>query len=163
MIDIVEERDGVMMGGGGEKNGGMLKMENNDGGDSDFVDWRVVRGRVRKGFEYYEGLDNGFGKCVLMVFMIREVDGFSEGNGGIWRIMMNGEVVGGEEWKIIIGSVLREDYVNGVGRLRRRNDGSVVIRGIWGVRELRGNIEGDEFDGRGNYVEDWKGFKDGEG
>ncbi len=76
-----------------EKNPGMFKMQNNHAGDTHFVDCTLVRGTLRKGFEYYQALDNAFAKSLFMLFMISEVHPFTDGNGRISRIMMNAELV----------------------------------------------------------------------
>ena len=47
---------------------------------------------------------------------------FTDGNRRISRIMMNAELVAADQSKIIIPTVFREDYLNALRRLTRRND-----------------------------------------
>ena len=128
-----------------------------------FVDCTLVRGTLKKGFEYYQALDNAFAKSLFMLFMISEVHPFADGNGCISRIMMNAELVSTDQSKIIIPTVFREDYLNTIRKLTRRNDPSVLIRAISRVRQFSANIQGDDFDATRNYLEQYNAFKDADG
>lgn len=163
LIDILQDRHRVMMAARPDKNPGMFKMQNNHAGDTHFVDCTLVRGTLRKGFEYYQALDNAFAKSLFMLFMISEVHPFTDGNGRISRIMMNAELVAADQSKIIIPTVFREDYLNALRRLTRRNDPSVLIRAISRVRQFSANIQGDDFDATRNYLEQCNAFKDADG
>lgn len=138
-------------------------MQNNHAGDTHFVDCTLVRGTLRKGFEYYQALDNAFAKSLFMLFMISEVHPFADGNGRISKIMMNAELVAADQSKIIIPTVFREDYLNALCKLTRRNDPSVLIRAISRVRQFSANIQGDDFDATRNYLERCNAFKDTDG
>lgn len=94
--------------------------------------------------------------------MISEIHPFSDGNGRISRIMMNAELVAAGQSKIIIPTVFRDDYLNALRRLTRRNDPSVLIRAISRVRQFSANITGDDFDATRKYLESCNAFKDGE-
>ena len=163
LIDILQDRHRVMMAARPDKNPGMFKMQNNHAGDTHFVDCTLVRGTLRKGFEYYQALDNAFAKSLFILFMISEVHPFTDGNGRISRIMMNAELVAADQSKIIIPTVFREDYLNALRRLTRRNDPSVLIRAISRVRQFSANIQGDDFDATRNYLEHCNAFKDADG
>ncbi len=163
LIDILQDRHRVMMVARPDRNPGMFKMQNNHAGDTHFVDCTLVRGTLAKGFEYYRALDNPFAKALFMLFMISEVHPFADGNGRISRIMMNAELVSAEQAKIIIPTVFREDYLNALRRLTRRNDPSVLLRAISRVRRFSANITGDDFEETRKYLEQCYAFKDGDG
>ena len=57
-----------------------------------------------------------------------EVHPFLDGNGRMARVMMNAELTAGNQTKIIIPTVYREDYLGGLRKLTRANDPSVYIR-----------------------------------
>lgn len=160
LIDILQDRHRVLMAARPDRNPGMFKMQNNHAGDTHFVDCTLVRGTLRKGFGYYQALDNAFAKALFMLFMISEVHPFTDGNGRISRIMMNAELVAAEQSKIIIPTVFREDYLNALRRLTRRNDPSVLIRAISRVRLFSANIQGDDFEVTRSYLEQCNAFKD---
>ena len=163
LIDILQDRHRVMMAARPDRNPGMFKMQNNHAGDTHFVDGTLVRGTLRKGFEYYQALEHPFAKAMFMLFMISEVHPFTDGNGRISRIMMNAELVAADQSKIIIPTVFREDYLNALRRLTRRNDPSVLLHAMTRVRNFSANITGDNFEETRHYLERCNAFKEGDG
>lgn len=160
LIDILQDRHRVMMAARPDKNPGMFKMQNNHAGETHFVDSTLVRGTLKKGFDYYHALDNAFARSLFMLFMVSEVHPFADGNGRISRIMMNAELVAADQSKIIIPTVFRDDYLNALRRLTRRNDPTVLIRAISRVRQFSAKIQGDDFDVTRQYLEQCNAFKD---
>ena len=160
LIELLQDRHRIMMAARPDRNPGMLKMQNNHAGDSYFVDYSLGRGTLIKGFEYYQSLESPFAKAVFILFMISEVHPFSDGNGRISRIMMNAELVHADQSKIIIPTVFRDDYLNGLRRLTRRGDPSVLIRALSRVRQFSANIVGDDFNRTRDYLEQTNAFKD---
>ncbi len=163
LIEILQDRHRVMMAARPDRNPGMFKMQNNHAGDTHFVDCTLVRGTLRKGFEYYQALEDAFARALFMLFMTSEVHPFADGNGRISRIMMNAELVAADQSKIIIPTVYREDYLNALRRLTRRNDPSVIVRAISRVRQFSANIQGDDFEATRAYLEQCNAFKDADG
>lgn len=162
LIDILQDRHRIMMAARPDRNPGMFKMQNNHAGDSHFVDSTLVRGTLMKGFEFYQALESPFAKSLFILFMISEVHPFNDGNGRISRIMMNAELVHAKQSKIIIPTVFREDYLNGLRRLTRKGDPSVIIKAISRVRQFSANIIGDNFEETRRYLEATNAFKDGD-
>jgi fido (protein-threonine AMPylation protein) len=74
------------------------------------------------------GLDTAFERAVYMMFLVSEVHPFDDGNGRVARVMMNAELVGGRQSRIIIPTVFRDDYLGGLRRLTREGDTSVLIK-----------------------------------
>ncbi len=161
-IEILQARHRVMMAARTDRSPGMFKMQNNRAGDTHFVDCTLVRGTLKKGFEFYRSLEHPFAKAVYMLFLVSEVHPFIDGNGRISRIMMNSELVAADQSKIIIPTVFREDYLIALRRLTMRSDPSVLIRAISRVRQFSANITGDNFDETCLYLEKCNAFKDAE-
>lgn len=162
LIELLQERHRILMKARLDRNPGMFKMKNNHAGDTHFVDCTLVRGTLRKGYEFYRALEHPFAKSLFMLFMISEVHPFNDGNGRISRIMMNTELVAAGQSKIIIPTVFRDDYLNALRRLTRRGDPSVLIRALSRVRQFSANITGDDFDATRHYLEVCNAFKDSE-
>lgn len=162
-IELLQDRHRILMAARPDRNPGMFKMQNNHAGDTHFVDCTLVRGTLRKGYEFYQALEHPFAKALYMMFMISEVHPFNDGNGRISRIMMNSELVAADQSKIIIPTVFREDYLNALRRLTRKGDPSVVIRALSRVRQFSANITGDNFEVTRKYLESCNAFKDGDG
>lgn len=163
LIELLQDRHRILMAARPERNPGMFKMQNNHAGDTHFVDCTLVRGTLRKGYEFYQAIEHPFAKALFMMFMISEVHPFNDGNGRISRIMMNSELVAVDQSKIIIPTVFREDYLNALRRLTRKGDPSVVIRALSRVRQFSANITGDDFEISRKYLESCNAFKDGDG
>lgn len=163
LIELLQDRHRILMAARPDRNPGMFKMQNNHAGDTHFVDCTLVRGTLRKGYEFYQALEHPFAKALFMMFMISEVHPFNDGNGRISRIMMNSELVAADQSKIIIPTVFREDYLNALRRLTRKGDPSVVIRALSRVRQFSANIIGDNFEVTRKYLESCNAFKDGDG
>lgn len=163
LIELLQDRHRILMAARTDRNPGMFKMQNNHAGDTHFVDCTLVRGTLRKGYEFYQALEHPFAKALYMMFMISEVHPFNDGNGRISRIMMNSELVAADQSKIIIPTVFREDYLNALRRLTRKGDPSVVIRALSRVRQFSANITGDNFEVTRKYLESCNAFKDGDG
>lgn len=161
LIEILQDRHRIMMAARPDRNPGKFKMQNNHAGDSHFVDYTLVRGTLIKGFDFYKALTSPFAKALFILFMISEIHPFKDGNGRISRIMMNAELVHADQSKIIIPTVFREDYLNGLRRLTRKRDPSVIIRAMSRVRLFSAKIIGENFDETRRYLERTNAFKDG--
>ena len=162
LVEILQDRHRIMMAARPDRNPGMFKTQNNHAGDSHFVDCTLVRGTLIKGFDFYKALESPFARALFILFMISEVHPFNDGNGRISRIMMNAELVHADQSKIIIPTVFREDYLNGLRRLTRKSDPSVIIKAISRVRQFSANIIGEDFEETRRYLEGTNAFKDGD-
>jgi Fic family protein len=81
-----------------------------------------VKGTLIKGFDFYQALTEPFASAIFVMFMIRKVHPFLDGNGRISRIMMNTELVKVDQTRIIIPTVFRDDYILTLRKLTREND-----------------------------------------
>ena len=163
LIELLQDRHRILMAARPDRNPGMFKMQNNHAGDSHFVDCTLVRGTLRKGYEFYQALEHPFAKSLFMLFMVSEIHPFNDGNGRISRIMMKAELVAADQPKVIIPTVFREDYLNALRRLTRKGDPSVIIRAMSRVRQFSAKLTGDNFETTRKYLEECFAFKDGDG
>lgn len=160
LVEILQERHRVMMAARPDRNPGMFKMQNNHAGDTYFVDCELVRGTLKKGFEYYQALESPFARALFMLFMVSEVHPFSDGNGRISRIMMNAEFVNADQSKIIIPTVFRDDYLNVLRHLTRKGDPTAIIKALSRVRQFSAKIQGEDFEETRRYLESTNAFKE---
>lgn len=119
-LDSLLSRHAYLMKERPEKNPGQFKHIPNRAGNTYFVDPKDVIGTLVQGFEIYQLLEAGLKKALFMHFMITEVHPFLDGNGRLARIMMNAELVSAMQHKIIIPTVHRDNYLNGL-RLATRD------------------------------------------
>ncbi len=119
-IELLTARHAYLMQERPEINPGQFKTLPNKAGNTYFVTPKYVEGTLRQGFKLYKILTPGMDRALFMHFLISEVHPFSDGNGRISRIMMNAEFVSSELYKIIIPTVHRDNYLNGL-RLASRD------------------------------------------
>lgn len=161
--EILQRRHAIMMSARPNRNPGEFKTMNNRAGDTHFVDYRLVRGTLRKGYEIYQALTQPFARAVFMLFMVSETHPFADGNGRISRIMMNAELTHAEQSKIIIPTVFRDDYLGALRRLTRKKEPSVLIRAMQRVQKFSRQLQGEDYESMKTYLEGTNAFKDEEG
>lgn len=128
LLSILQYRHKILLEARPSKNPGEFKDKNNRAGQTHFVDHKLVKGTLIKGFDFYQGLLHPFAKAAFMMFMISEIHPFLDGNGRISRIMMNAELVKRAQTRIIIPTVFRDDYILTLRRLTRDNDPEPYIK-----------------------------------
>lgn len=162
LTEILQRRHALLLSARPSKFPGFFKEQNNRAGDSHFVDYRLVRGTLRKGFEIYSALSEPVAKAYFMLFMISEVHPFTDGNGRISRIMMNAELESAGLSRVIVPTVFRTDYLDALRRLTREKDSSVIIRAMERVRLFSSGLNCQNFDNLMRQLEAANAFKDEE-
>lgn len=116
---ILRERHRVLMAGRPEARPGEFKVAPNRAGQTSFVAPGLVPGTLEQGFSLYRSLESPFARAVYMMFLVSEIHPFADGNGRIARVMMNAELVGGGEERIIVPAVFRDNYLAALRALTR--------------------------------------------
>ena len=119
LLTLLQARHAYLMKERPEKNPGKFKDKPNKAGNTFFVAPEDVIGTLTKGFEIYSLLNEGLPKAIFMHYLISEVHPFDDGNGRLSRIMMNAELVKSGLFKIIVPTVCRENYLNGLRLVTR--------------------------------------------
>jgi hypothetical protein len=101
---------------------GQFKLVANSAGGTTLVEPSLVRGTLRHGIELTRALDEPFHRAAALMFVLSEVHPFDDGNGRIARAFMNAELVRGQQRRIIIPIVFRDEYVTGLRVLTRQDD-----------------------------------------
>jgi len=113
-IDILKTRHSILMAERTEKRPGKFKEKANKAGSTVFVSPEYVEGTLVHGFKIYQQLPRGIKRAIFMHFLVSECHPFDDGNGRISRIMMNAELVSENQFKIIVPTVHRDSYLNGL-------------------------------------------------
>ncbi len=129
-LDLMKSRHMTIMGARPDKSPGDFKQEPNRAGETHFVMPELVRGTLLKGFEMYRGLEFGLSRAIFMMFVVAEVHPFVDGNGRIARIMMNAELIHAGLCRVIVPTVLREDYLLALRAMSRNKRSSPLIKSI---------------------------------
>ena len=119
LIQLLKQRHALIMHARPDKRPGELKEKTNKAGDTLFVLPEKVEGTLTQAFPLYQQLPPGISKALLMQFLIAECHPFDDGNGRLARIMMNAELVSVEQHKIIVPTVHRDSYLNGLRQATR--------------------------------------------
>ena len=159
LLSVLQYRHKILLEARPSKNPGEFKDKNNRAGQTHFVDHKLVRGTLIKGFDFYQGLLNPFARATFMMFMISEVHPFSDGNGRISRIMMNAELVKQAQTRIIIPTVFRDDYILTLRRLTRDNDPQPYIKMLDKAQRFSQTIVGS-IDFMQDHLENCNAFKE---
>jgi len=157
-INLLQERHRVLLSSRKGKNPGKFKEKNNRAGNTFFVDYKLVRGTLMKGFDYYKVLTDPFARAAYMMFMVSEVHPFDDGNGRIARVMMNTDFVNKTKTKIIIPTVFREDYLLTLKKLTNEDDPEPYINMLSKVHKFSEGLNFENYDDLYKYLEDHNAF-----
>lgn len=158
LIEILLYRHQILMAARPDKNPGQFKDKNNRAGNTEFVDWTLVMGTLKKGFEWYNLLRDPVARSAYMMFMISEIHPFIDGNGRLARIMMNAELSSHSISKIIVPTVYREDYMGALRKLTRQSDAETYLRMFLRIYEFSATIYGDDMDQVETYLHSCDAF-----
>jgi hypothetical protein len=125
---------------------GKFKEIANQAGSTLFVAPDLVNGTLREGFARLDNLDSGFERAVYAMFLIAEIHPFDDGNGRAARVMMNAELSHYNENRIIVPTVFRTNYLNGLRRLSRDDDPSILIKALRYAHDFTNSVDFADFD-----------------
>lgn len=160
LFSILIRRHSILLEGRPHMNPGVFKTKNNMAGQTEFVDYRLVKGTLAQGFKFYAALTDPFAKAVFMMFMISEVHPFNDGNGRMARVMMNAELVRAGQSRIIVPTVFREDYILSLRKLTRHKDPSAYINVMTKLHKFSDNLYGTEFTELKEYLKECNAYED---
>jgi len=162
LLDILRYRHKVMLSGRPSKNPGEFKDRNNRAGNTEFVDFSLVRGTLIRGFEFYRAIEDPFAKAAFMMFMVSEVHPFLDGNGRVARVMMNAELVKAQQTKIIIPTVFRTDYLGALRQLTRRRLPDTYIRMLQRAQLFSATLIGENVEVMQDVLTKSNAFEEGD-
>lgn len=107
---------------------GQLKTVANRVGSYSFVEPELVEGTLQRGYGLRDTLDRPFARAIFVMFLISEVHPFDDGNGRLARLAMNAELSNAGQHRVLVPIIARNDYRNGLRRLSRDHDPSLLCR-----------------------------------
>lgn len=136
LVALLRARHLTMMARRSEAEPGTFKIRPNRAGDTEFVHPEYVIGTLRRGMELYRDTPAGLARAIFMMFLVADVHPFVDGNGRIARIMMNAELLSVGQSTIIIPTVLRDDYLQALRALTRRDRSELLVRTLVRAQKL---------------------------
>jgi hypothetical protein len=128
LLYLLKSRHARLMQGRPEMKPGEFKSVQNKAGSTFFVAPELVEGTLKQGFKWFMGLDTPFQRAVFMMFLISEVHPFADGNGRCARVMMNCELAAGDQARIIIPTVYRNNYLASLKTISHHGKVEALIR-----------------------------------
>lgn len=144
-IALVKRRNATVMEGRPDKRPGAFKDRANRAGSTYFVSPELVEGTLRAGFRLRDHLDTAWEKAVYITFVVAEVHPFDDGNGRVARVMMNAELHAGGQSRIIVPTVFRQDYLDGLRLLSRQDDASVYIKAMRYAHDFTASVDFSDY------------------
>lgn len=157
-LQLLKQHHAILLHARKSKKPGEFKDINNRAGTTEFVDWELTPGTLKKGFDWYTLLQHPFAKAAYMMFLVSEVHPFLDGNGRIARVMMNIELTAAGLSKIIIPTVYREDYLGVLKKLTKQGAGEAYIRMLLRAWEFSSRIHGNSINDMEQYLVDSNAF-----
>jgi hypothetical protein len=117
--ETLRERHALMMAARPEVLPGEFKTVRNVGGNTAFVEPRLVVGTLREAGLLLHDVDAGLPRALLAMFIVSEVHPFNDGNGRLARLVMNSELSAAGELRIIVPTLYREQYLDCLRELTR--------------------------------------------
>ena len=157
-LSLLQARHKILLSARVDKNPGQFKEQSNRAGNTFFVDFKLVRGTLIRGFEYYKALTNPFARAAYVMFLVSEVHPFDDGNGRVARIMMNAELVNKNQCKIIIPTVFRDDYLLTLKRLTNQKDPVPYVEMLSMAHRFSVNLNFEIYNDLYTYLESHNSF-----
>jgi hypothetical protein len=120
LLHLLTMRHALMMNHRPDKRPGLFKEKSNKAGDTLFVKPEELQGTLSQGFELLKSLPAGLKRAIFMQYLVSECHPFDDGNGRLSRIMMNAELHSAGLYKLIIPTVHRDSYLNGLRQASRQ-------------------------------------------
>lgn len=159
LLGLLRNRHEILLRARVSKKLGQFKDLNNRAGDTEFIDWKLVAGTLKKGYQWYTLLQDPFARACYMMFLISEVHPFLDGNGRIARVMMNAELTSKGMSKIIIPTVYRIDYLDAIRTLTRKRAASTYIRMLTRAYAFSASIYGEDLEAIEGYLKKCNAFE----
>ena len=124
----LRERHRTILAGREGSRPGEFKVVPNRAGETVFVLPELVIGTLAAGYERGRALATPFARAVFTMALVTEVHPFIDGNGRVARAFLNAELIAGEERRILIPSVYRDDYLGALRGFTRRQEVALLPR-----------------------------------
>jgi hypothetical protein len=109
---------------------GQFKTTANRAGDTSFVSPELLEGTLKEAHGMMVGIDDPFHRSLFIHYMMAELHPFNDGNGRVSRILMTRELLAANLSRIVIPTVYRDDYIDSLRALSRRDEPSIFVRNM---------------------------------
>lgn len=128
--DEIQTRHANLMEARPEVGPGRFKTLGNRAGDTSFVAPDLLEGTLREGHAMMRDIEDPFHRSLFLHYFLTETHPFNDGNGRISRILMTRELAAAGLSRIVVPTVYRQDYVDSLRALSRRDDPAIFVRSL---------------------------------
>lgn len=128
LLELLERRHRLVMGGRPEKRPGQFKEQPHQAGSYIFVAPALVEGMLVEGFHRLADLRPGFARALFELFLISEVHPYDDGNGRVARAAMCAELTAVDQARLVIPIVFRNEYLTALRSLSREGRCDLYVR-----------------------------------
>lgn len=161
-IALLLRRHSVLMSARPEERPGLFKEKPNRAGSTHFVAPDLVRGTLRQGFDLARSLTEGFARALYFMFLVAEVHPFKDGNGRIARLFLNAELTRAGLSRIIVPTVLRDDYILALKGLSNSALTEPFLRVMVKAQAFTASVDFADFDACVRELERRNAFRESE-
>jgi hypothetical protein len=162
LIGLLLRRHTVLMSARPEERPGQFKEKPNRAGSTHCVAPDLVRGTLKQGFDISRSLAEGFARALYFMFLVAEVHPFKDGNGRVARIFLNAELTHAGLSRIIVPTVLRDDYILALKGLTSNALTEPFIRVMAKAQEFTASLDYADFDACVRELERRNAFRESE-
>jgi Fic family protein len=145
LLELLKQRHEIILAERPDKRPGQFKIKTNKAGDSVFVLPENVEGTLSHAFKFYRSLPRGLHRAIFIQFLVSECHPFDDGNGRLSRIMLNAELVNVEQHKLIVPTVHRDSYLNGLRQATRHNKFRTMVKVFSNLQAYTASIEWEDY------------------
>jgi prophage maintenance system killer protein len=142
-----------------EASPGEFKIAPNRAGATTFVDPQLVRGTLARGLERYLALAPGFQRAAFAMFLVAEVHPFADGNGRVARALANAELSAAGQQRLIVPTILRDDYVSALRALTHNTNATPLIRVLDRTQDLCAQLDWHDLPGAHRRLDELHAFE----
>lgn len=128
VLDYVKALHGTIMKNRPDVRPGEFKLVNNAAGNTLFVHTDLVSGTLVAASQILPSVAEGLPRALLSMFIVAEVHPFDDGNGRLARLTMNAELSRCGLSRIIVPSLMREDYLDCLRVVSRERDPAPFVK-----------------------------------
>lgn len=119
LLELLERRHRLVMGGRPDQRPGQFKETPNQAGSYVFVAPALAEGTLVEGFKRLGDLPPGFARAAFELFLISEVHPYDDGNGRVARAAMCAELTIAGQARMVVPIVFRNEYLTALRNLSR--------------------------------------------
>lgn len=147
LISLIQRRHEQMMKARPEENPGRLKTKTktNRAGNTTFVAPEEIVGTLTQAIPMYEDLDPGLARGMFIHFVISDCHPVKDGNGRLSRLFLNAELHCAGLAKIIVPTVHRESYLDGLRQATRSSRFRTTVKVLHQLHHYSASLPWDDY------------------